>query len=224
MRRRRRWLAVVSLPSRQVTTRRIDRLLPPAQLETVTRALATLDAIVCEEWESRYYSFNSRWAPGERMASMRDGCGDEWFIVFCEAGAFLKGFAHESQVTGPLVSTMIDGLPEALAPHTSEPAFSPQHTSYVAWWTSPGGWRRGSMPLPTGDDPDGSEAHLSILDGEPATYQAYAKWYFEVELDLGDIAAIYAGAPLTAERLERMGCTRTLAELAEDLDEIGYAR
>jgi hypothetical protein len=35
-----------------------------------------LDAIVCPEWEHRYYSFNANWAADEVMGSMRDGSGD----------------------------------------------------------------------------------------------------------------------------------------------------
>jgi hypothetical protein len=55
-----------------------------------------LDAILEPEWEYRYYSFNSRWSPGEMMASMRDGSGDGYFILFDKHGAAIKGFAHES--------------------------------------------------------------------------------------------------------------------------------
>jgi len=57
-----------------------------------------LDAILCPEWEYRYHSFNARWAGGEAMASMRDGCGDGYFILFTAAGAIMKGFVHESEV------------------------------------------------------------------------------------------------------------------------------
>jgi hypothetical protein len=45
-----------------------------------------LDAIMSPEWEWRYYSFDSRWGPGEEMASMRNGSGDAYSIVFSSAG------------------------------------------------------------------------------------------------------------------------------------------
>jgi hypothetical protein len=34
-----------------------------------------IEAVVCPEWQYRYYSFNAGWAPGEEMASMRNGMG-----------------------------------------------------------------------------------------------------------------------------------------------------
>jgi hypothetical protein len=58
-------------------------ILPPIeQLIRRCRALAVLDLILSPEWQYRYYSFNSKWSDAEQMASMRDGCGNEWWIVF----------------------------------------------------------------------------------------------------------------------------------------------
>lgn len=55
-------------------------LLPSiAELRRIAQSLAVLDAILCPDWEYRYYSFNSRWGFGDEMASMRNGSGDEWF-------------------------------------------------------------------------------------------------------------------------------------------------
>ncbi|MFD9672648.1 hypothetical protein ACFWAO_12185 [Streptomyces sp. NPDC059981] len=51
------------------------------------------------DWESRYYSFNAGWADGEEMASMRNGSGDEYSIVFSAAGAYARGFDHESPMS-----------------------------------------------------------------------------------------------------------------------------
>lgn len=78
----------------------IERLPGPPALERLTRSLAVLDAILSPDWEGRYYSFNAGWdaARGERMASMRDGCGDDWFLLFSPAGAFLKAPRSSSMV------------------------------------------------------------------------------------------------------------------------------
>lgn len=69
---------------------------PPETLERICRGLATLDAIVCEDWESRFFSFNSKWhvKARERMASMRNGEGDEWFLLFAPV-------ASSSRASGP---------------------------------------------------------------------------------------------------------------------------
>ena len=53
--------------------------------------------MLCEEWQDRYYSFNQAWdtKSKQRMASMRNGQGDEWFILFDAGGVFMKAFWHE---------------------------------------------------------------------------------------------------------------------------------
>lgn len=65
-------------------------------LKRLCQSVAILDAILQPKWDFRYFSFNSRWAEGEMMASMRDGSGDDYFLLFNKAGAILKGYAHES--------------------------------------------------------------------------------------------------------------------------------
>lgn len=67
----------------------------PDELERICKGLATLDAIVCADWESRYYSFDAAWSANERMASMRNGSGDDWNLVFETSGVFMKAFWHE---------------------------------------------------------------------------------------------------------------------------------
>jgi hypothetical protein len=58
-----------------ISTRSLDALPDISTLRRLTRSLAMLDAIMSPEWESRYYSFDSHWGPGELMASMRNGQG-----------------------------------------------------------------------------------------------------------------------------------------------------
>jgi hypothetical protein len=81
--------------------RDLSKLPDIPSLRRLTRALAMLDAILSPEWEYRHYSFDAHWAEGETMASMRNGSGDEWFALFCPAGAVLKGLAHESAFFQP---------------------------------------------------------------------------------------------------------------------------
>ena len=67
-----------------ISTRDLSALADPTTLEKLTQSIAMLEAIVSPEWEYRYFSFNRLWdeSKGERMASMRNGSGDEYFIVF----------------------------------------------------------------------------------------------------------------------------------------------
>ncbi|WP_459547551.1 hypothetical protein [Nocardia sp. X0981] len=75
----------------------VARRLPAiADLRNLCRSLAMLDAILSPDRESRYYSFSTAWAEGEETASMSNGSGDEYSIVFSVAGAYVRGFSHES--------------------------------------------------------------------------------------------------------------------------------
>jgi len=50
------------------------------QLRKKMKSLALLDAIIEQEWQYRYFSYNSNWSDSEEMGSLRDGCGGEWFL------------------------------------------------------------------------------------------------------------------------------------------------
>src|ERR1044072_267162 len=82
-----------------VTKKRLATLPNIDALKNLCQSLAMLDAIMSSDRDYRYYSFDSKWGKGEMMATMRDGSGDEYFILFNSAGAIIKGFAHESPMS-----------------------------------------------------------------------------------------------------------------------------
>ena len=45
---------------------------------------ALLEAILCLDWEYRYFSFDAHWSKNQEMASMRDGSGGHWFLLFTD--------------------------------------------------------------------------------------------------------------------------------------------
>lgn len=185
----------------------------PNDLERICKGLAALDALMSEDWESRYYSFNAAWSPGERMASMRNGSGDDWFIVFSAAGVFVKSFWHEHKRGD--VAAIYAGLPAKLSPLLTEPSFSME---YVTW----GGWHDGKTWTLRGDAKPMKE-ELVMLQGAAETYANYAAEYFEVEdLPLDAVAHVLAGKKLDPKLLARLGTERTLADLKPELAEIGY--
>ena len=197
---------------------------PPAPLERLCQSLATLDAILCPEWQDRYYSFNSRWnsAQHERMGSMRNGSGDEYYVLFTRHGAILKGFDHESAMAhGAPRPGMFDGIPSDFEAFLREPAFGIESTTFCLWHHG-AGWNRGSAVFPSGHDPDGSEELLSILGGDPILYQQYAHDYFEVEIPIRAIEHVYRHQPITSALLNTLNAETAVAALSSDLDEIGY--
>jgi len=188
----------------------------PTELERICRGLAALDAMLCADWEGRLYSFNQAWSPdlSERMASMRSGSGDDWFLVFAPGGVFLKAFCHE--YPGEDVAAIYEGLPDALAAQLTEPAFSMADVTFGGWHDGTRWTLRGNA-APMRDE-------LAMLTGDPARYQAYASSYFEAELPLDEIAHVLAGRPLDDAHVAQISIERTLAELQDDLAEIGYGQ
>lgn len=218
-------LRVIRLTMQQSTA--IAQKLPSiAELRRLTRSMAMLDAVLSPEWDYRYYSYNVSWGPGEEMASMRDGSGDEWFLLFDTHGAALKGFAHElPNAYAETFPTLIRrSVPADFASFLDEPAFAQMQATFCiwrrttdAWWTAvpadPGMWPNGV---------DGSDELLALFDGRPQSYQEWAEDYYEHEVDLEVVKAIYAHQPLTQHLVHQLNPDLSLAEAVHFAQEIGY--
>src|SRR5262249_19605999 len=184
-----------------ISTRDLSELPDLRGFRRLTRALAMLDAIVSPEWEYRYYSFNSHWADGEMMASMRNGSGDHWFAMLCSAGVALHGLAHEAPIFRPgrPWPGIFERLPTEFHENLlHEPAFTTEDSTFCVWRRSTDAqWSCGPVELPSVHDPDGSEALLSILAGQLQHYVEFARAYYEVEIAPADVAAVYRHEQLT---------------------------
>jgi hypothetical protein len=217
-----------------ISTRHPDALGPPSELRRRSISLAVLDEILSPEWEYRYYSFDQAWAGQELMASMRNGCGDDYYIGFSPAGVFIKGFAHESPMspyrvppgTEPqLWPGIYDGCPASLANFRDEVAFRPEDVTYCIWWDAAHpGWRTGPVAFPPDPDPDGSEEQLGILDGNPAIYREFAGEYYEVRLRLQVVAAIYRHEPLTAQMIHSLNREAPVEATLQSAEAMGYGQ
>jgi hypothetical protein len=210
-----------------MSTRELGAWPDIGSLRRLLQSLAMLDAILEPEWQYRYYSFNSRWAPERAMGSMRDGCGDQWFALFLPAGAGIVGLAHEAPMfrPGDPWPGLFTGLPPELAELESEPAFDTRNSTFCAWrLAGESGWRQGPVDYAQGDDPDGSASLLWPLDGEPKSYVEFAASYFEREVPVEVVASVYAHEPLTPSLARALNPEVTLAELDADISEIDYPR
>lgn len=212
-----------------ISTRDLSRLPDIDTLKRRWQSLAMMDAILSPEWESRYYSFNAHWHPGEEMGSMRDGSGDDLFALFNRSGCFLKGFAHEA-VMSPygLEPTrvwpgVLDAVPVEFAACLVEPAFAMQHTTFCIWRRyGDENWQRGQIEFPENNDADGSADLLSALDGLPETYQEWAEYHYGHAINLNGIRHIYGQRPLTPDLIAALNPALTIDDLLDDIREIGY--
>ncbi|MGW6914333.1 hypothetical protein ACWGB8_10995 [Kitasatospora sp. NPDC054939] len=193
-----------------------------------------LDAILSPDWTDRYYSFDSAWAEGEETASMRNGSGDEYSIVFSAAGAYVRGFDHESPMSpygsdGEPWPGVVDDVPEVFRAYVTEPAFTdedevPVVTACLWREAADDGWRHGVIEFPAGEgDPDGATNLFALLvDPTPEAYRRFAEDYYEVSVDIDAVRRVYALEPLDEDLVSSLNEDVTLADLADDLAEIGY--
>jgi hypothetical protein len=203
-----------------------ERLPDIETLRRLTKSIAMLDAIVCPEWESRCYSHNSKWGQEEEMASMRNGCGDDWFLLFDRHGAALKGFAHEYPLAGDasFAARIHEAVPAVFSSFLREPAFSMEMASFCLWRsrTDPA-W---NVVTPASGrispEEDGSTELISILDCNPETYRAWAMDYYEREIPLAAVKAIYDHEMLSEHLVAALNSERALSEITADALEIGF--
>jgi len=212
-----------------ISSRSLAELPGIDELKRISQSIATLDAIMMDEWDYRYFSFDANWGEGETLASMRDGSGDSYFILFNSFGAIIKGYGHESAMAAYTVDSgkvwpgVLDGLPPEFETVLTDPAFVAEETSFCIWRKySDSDWQTGKIDFPGEEDPDGSADLLFVLDGSPDTYQQWAGEYYESTIPLDAVQEVYRHKPLTQQLVSRLNSERRIDDLDSDLDEIRY--
>ena len=206
-----------------ISTRNLEPLPDVVPLKRLLKSMAMLDAILEPEWQYRYYSFNAHWAEDQMMGSMRNGQGDEFFALFNNRGAFIKGFAHESPMTRISSERFYRDLPSEFKDCREETAFSPHDVTFCVWrLVGQTAWSYGKVDFLLYGDVDGSAHLLSRLDGRPSTYKAWASEYYERDVPIAAVEAIYQHQPLTDELASALNPEQSLKLLDPDISEIGY--
>ena len=202
-----------------------------SELRRRTKALAALDLILSPEWEYRYYSFNAAWSPSEQMASMRDGCGDEWWLVFHSDGwAALKGLAHESEAwskEGDRLSVALQAvMPPDLVEFAREPAFRWDSTGFAYFYLpSQQQWCRANDLTTFSALDAGEDDLLRHLCGGPSDFAAFAEDYYEREVPVDVVAEVFRHAPITDRLVSSLNPDITLKDITDELHtQIGYPR
>lgn len=193
-------------------------LLPDIKtLQTISKAISVLDAILSQEWEYRYYSYNNKWSDDEEFFEMRNGSGDQMLILFSQNGCVINGFAHEYQQQSKQELTV--NLPSVFDEFIFGEPVNSIGTTFCLWTTEHKNWQKGQLQ----NYEDNSEEMLNIFDGNPQTYIDWATEYFEERIPLEAVTKIYNGQTLTKEMVFTIVAElEDWEQLKADLDEIGY--
>jgi hypothetical protein len=196
-----------------------------------TKALAALDLIMSPEWDMRYYSFNTNWSPQEQMASMRNGSGDEWWIVFHDSGwVALKGLDHESPAwskgRAKLSKALQDAIPHELQSFANEPAFCWDATSFAYFCVPPNEWKRANdLTQYANIGYTGEEWTLALLSQGPAAYVEFAEEYYEKSIPLSSVSMVYSLSTIGEHLVNSLNPEVSLSQISPELlNEIGYPR
>ena len=216
-----------------ISTRNLSELPTPSKLHAAMQSMALLDAIIMPEWEYRFYSFEDRISPDGSISigSMRNGSGDDFHAIFGRTGCLIRGFAHEYPMS-PYAETpprvypgVIDDVPVDFAECRSAMASDWWHDITFCIWRrhEDSQWQHGNIKFPLDRDADGSEFLLSMLDGKPETYRAWAEVYYSLtKLDLTVIRKVFKHEPLTDNLVRQLNPERSLHQLGEEIKQIGY--
>lgn len=184
----------------------------------------------------RYYAFSADWSGKGELASMRNGSGDEFDIVFSPVGAYIRGFDHESplspyhhdDVPTPWPG-VVDSVPDVFRDLVGEPVFTDEDGTpvvTVCMWRQAGDehWQAGRIDFPDGHpDPDGSEWLFGLLVAPtPEAFQEFAEYFYETAVDIEAVRHIYGLRPLGRTEVAALNPAASLDDLAGIAAAIGY--
>ncbi|MBB4680599.1 hypothetical protein [Crossiella cryophila] len=202
-------------------------------LRTRCRAMAALEIVLNEDPAARYFGFDPDWTPERALAWMANGSGDEYSIVFQEAGVFVRGFDHESAMSpclnddGELWPGLVDDLPTDFHDLVEEPAFSVDDVlaaTVVVWrrWNGTR-WQTGELVFPAGDDPDGARWLFQVVVTEgPNGYHEFAQDYYQRKLDYRAVREVWLGGPVTEALTRRLAPEADWARVRDEVAALGY--
>lgn len=197
------------LRMKRISTENLNLLPNPRELKNICKSIAALEAIICPEWEYRYYSYQKDWSETEELFEMRTGQGDKLLVIFSTEGTCLNGFAHASKfnrcknVLGEennslfqnlfgqkkepqtklkqeTVVGILDRLPKEFQEFIYGEPVKSIGTTFCIWQTkTDNNWKIGEVELPNDEYKDGSSDLLQLLDGNPLTYKNWLEEYYE---------------------------------------------
>ena len=176
------------------------------------KLLALLDAIIEQEWQYRYFSYNSNWSDSEEMGSLRDGSGGEWFLWLSGELAGYKCLSPEDGLMSELQEAK-KSASGAFGNFIAEPAFSMVQATCI-WFLENSQWVKHGKPVNWLID------LKAIIGWEASDYLTWATEYYEREIDFEVVEKILSGE-FSEELAKKLNPDIDMSELLAQLPEIG---
>lgn len=182
------------------------------KLKNRLKQLAILDAIIEPEWEYRYYSYNSTWSDDSEMASLRNGSGGEWFLLFEQDNVSFKCTSPDDGIEKNF-ENIIRLVPKRFNSMINEPAFSMDYGSCI-WYLEDNQWIKLGNEIKFLPNPETIQK-MSVND-----YCQYAEDYFEKTVDSKFVDLIFNGN-FSIDLARGINPSLDLETLSQDIIEIG---
>ncbi len=207
-----------------------DKLISPVKLKELCKAISVLEAIICPEWELRYYSYQQNWDKNEELCEVRNSEGDAVLILFQQNGICINCFDKTCIINSLSndVQEISFGIKHELPEQFSEFIFGEPvksiGTTFCIWSVNGRNWKVWNKKLFDDEDKSAVKNLLELFDGNPMTYKKWAEEYYECELNIKYIEEVYKGSILSKEIV--IGINPNFddyEQLKADLAEIGYS-
>ncbi|MGB7348183.1 MAG: hypothetical protein WBD20_28420 [Pirellulaceae bacterium] len=199
------------------------------ELRIHMQRLSAVTAIFSVEMGEPRFIFNPRWRKRQQVAMNINGCGDELYIHFLERGCFVKGFAHESEMTPYKRSDhsiwpgVLDSVPTAFDCSLREPAFDPAATTFAIWrLASDSNWCTGKVNFPPNDYKDGSADLLAPLTFTASGFTQWLAENYETDVDADIIQSVFDGQPLSVSQMSKLNPSSPLHAIRDAVRATGY--
>lgn len=192
--------------------------------------MSAITAVFAVEYGESQFEFHPKWSRHEQMGAIKNGCGDELFAHFVAAGCFIKGFAHESNMSPhnrqppKLWPGLLDSVPNAFSQSVKEPAFDIPATTFVIWRLADDDfWSTSDIEDCDDDYGDGS---ADLLKPFSWTYLEFTDWLqenYEVDVDGSIVESVFNNRPLSDADMAILNPSQPPRVLRNAVRETGYA-
>lgn len=184
------------------------------ELQTLCRGLGALDAIMCEEWEYRYYSYINDWDINEECFEMRNGEGNHFLILFTNKECVISGY----ELGESTIKFNENDIPSEFSKFLFGEPIKTIGTTFCMW-TQNGEWIENTYGKVNLEDD-----MVSNLYGDTVTkYSDWAYESYEPENYLSPkiVEAILNGEKISESMILELNPSRTIS--AELKDELSYS-